>query len=59
MRLTPHQHTVLKNTALHCFNSDAELRLFGSRVRDDAKGGDMDLLINTSMTDSDAIAKAH
>ena len=59
MRLTPHQHIVLKNTALQCFNSDAELRLFGSRVRDDLKGGDMDLLINTSMTHSDAIAKAH
>ena len=59
MRLTPHQHTVLKNAALHCFNSDAELRLFGSRVREDAKGGDIDLLVNTSMTDSTEIAKAH
>ena len=59
MRLTPHQHTVLKNAALLCFNSDAELRLFGSRVRDDAKGGDIDLLVKTSMTDNTAIAKAH
>ena len=59
MRLSTHQHTVLKNAALHCFNSDAELRLFGSRAHDDAKGGDIDLLVNTSMTDSTAIAKAH
>ena len=46
MRLSTHQHTVLKNAVLHCFNSDAELRLFGSRVRDDARGGDLDLLLD-------------
>ncbi len=59
MRLSTHQQAVLKNAALHCFNSDAQLRLFGSRTNDNAKGGDIDLLVNTSMTDSTAIAKAH
>lgn len=46
MRLTSEQVTQLI-TALNPFVQDnvAELRLYGSRARDDLKGGDIDLLL--------------
>jgi len=44
MRLSKDEITVLKDT-LYALNSDAKIYLFGSRVYDDKKGGDIDLLI--------------
>jgi predicted nucleotidyltransferase len=59
MRLTPTERTTLTRAARSCFRDDAVLRLFGSRVDDDALGGDIDLLVQTTMTDALEIAKAH
>ena len=44
MRLSKNEVRILKNT-LYTLNSDAKLYLFGSRLYDDKKGGDIDLLI--------------
>jgi len=44
MRLSKEQVEVLKNR-LKLLSPDAELYLFGSRVDDNAKGGDIDLLV--------------
>jgi len=44
MRLSTEQITILKNK-LFSLSKDAKLYLFGSRVDDTKKGGDIDLLI--------------
>jgi predicted nucleotidyltransferase len=46
MRLDPHIREYLKN-ALKERVPEATVYLFGSRTRDDAKGGDIDLLVLT------------
>lgn len=45
MRLTPEYQKCLTNCAFKLFGADTEVWLFGSRVEDNAKGGDIDLLI--------------
>ena len=48
MRLTPEQASTIKQHANKLFGTAAEVRLFGSRVRDDARGGDIDLLVSVT-----------
>ncbi len=48
MRLTPDQIEQIKQTTHHCVDgvlTDWQLWLFGSRMNDDAKGGDVDLCL--------------
>ncbi len=45
MRLTPEEIDAIKAAAAEAFGPDAVVRLFGSRVRDDLRGGDIDLHI--------------
>lgn len=45
MRLTLDQIELIRNSTKHLAGESATVRLFGSRVRDDARGGDVDLLI--------------
>ncbi len=45
MRMTSHERNVIIQVLSQYVSGDAELRLFGSRVDDDAKGGDIDLLL--------------
>jgi predicted nucleotidyltransferase len=52
MRLTSHQQTTIKKLTADIFGSDARLMLFGSRVDDTKKGGDIDLYVETK--DSEA-----
>lgn len=44
MRLSENEISAIKNNVLH-FDRQAKIFLFGSRVKDDAKGGDIDILI--------------
>ena len=52
MRLTLHQQTTIKKLTTEIFGSDARLMLFGSRINDNAKGGDIDLYIETKDADA-------
>lgn len=45
MRLTAFEVNAIKQTAQEIFGSKAEVLLFGSRVDDTKKGGDIDLYI--------------
>ena len=45
MRLTPHEVEAIKTAASDAFGDDAVVRLFGSRVHDHLRGGDIDLLV--------------
>lgn len=47
MRLSDYQVKAIKTVINTMFDDDAEIKLFGSRTDDDAKGGDIDLLIKT------------
>ncbi len=59
MRLNPFERQTLKLAAQTCFDADAVVRLFGSRLDDSRRGGDIDLLIDTTLTDPGQIARAH
>jgi predicted nucleotidyltransferase len=45
MRLSTLEHNIVLEAARRHFGESAEVWLFGSRVRDDARGGDIDLLV--------------
>lgn len=45
MRLSPQQIACIKNTAQFVWGENAKVRLFGSRVDDQRRGGDIDLYI--------------
>ena len=45
MRLTAEQAAIIRSAAAEVFGSDARVWLFGSRVDDGKRGGDIDLLI--------------
>jgi predicted nucleotidyltransferase len=45
MRLTDTQVRIIKARAADCFGSNAKIWLFGSRVDDEARGGDIDLYV--------------
>jgi predicted nucleotidyltransferase len=45
MRLTAQEIDAIKTAAAEAFGADAVVRLFGSRVHDHLRGGDIDLLI--------------
>ena len=45
MRLTPSQIEMIRNTAQVVFGDIVRVTLFGSRVDDQAKGGDVDLML--------------
>jgi predicted nucleotidyltransferase len=45
MRLTPAQIDTIKSTAQAVLGEGVQITLFGSRVHDDQKGGDVDLML--------------
>jgi predicted nucleotidyltransferase len=48
VRLTVTQNKLICETAEKYFGSDVHVWLFGSRVNDNAKGGDIDLYIEST-----------
>jgi hypothetical protein len=56
MRLTPLEHEAIKRAAQSSFEPGVVLRLFGSRVDDAKRGGDIDLLVETRLQDAAEIA---
>lgn len=58
MRITADQQAIVLATVAENFGSDAQVRLFGSRVDDSKRGGDIDLLITTRERDVSAITRA-
>jgi predicted nucleotidyltransferase len=57
MRLTQEQVNIIKRTVIDTFGDAASVWLFGSRVDDCKRGGDIDLLIETEETDVMKIVK--
>ncbi|SDX40499.1 nucleotidyltransferase domain-containing protein [Nitrosomonas oligotropha] len=58
MRLTDLQRTIIRETVAETFGVGANVWLFGSRVKDNQRGGDIDLLIETDQVDAETIARA-
>jgi predicted nucleotidyltransferase len=51
MRLTPAQIHTIKSTAQAVLGEGVQVTLFGSRVHDQQKGGDVDLYVETTQPD--------
>ncbi len=45
MRLSPRTQTIIRDTAREIFGPQATTLVFGSRVDDTARGGDIDLIV--------------
>lgn len=58
MRLTELQRQTIKHVLLKHFGQNSELRLFGSRVDDNARGGDIDVYIEPDLHSADDIVDA-
>lgn len=52
MRITEIEKTIIKSAVKKHFGRNADVYIFGSRVNDDRKGGDIDLYIATDMPTS-------
>jgi len=53
VRLTDEQVVAIKSAAATAFGADVVVRLFGSRVDDDRRGGDIDLYVETTPDKAD------
>ncbi|NTV10927.1 MAG: nucleotidyltransferase domain-containing protein [Zoogloea sp.] len=58
MRLTFQDRLAIRQATLELFGEDAEVRLFGSRVDDKLRGGDIDLLVELRHIDPDKQRKS-
>lgn len=53
MRLTDEQVAAIKSAAATAFGADVVVRLFGSRINDERRGGDIDLYVETTPDKAD------
>lgn len=58
MRLSPGQVAAIKQETGHCFGVQAEVWLFGSRVDDARRGGDVDLYVHSGIGCAGRLAAA-
>ena len=58
MRLSPFQVDVIKKSLKSYFGEGSGIWLFGSRVDSEKKGGDIDLYIETSLQEPEALVDA-
>jgi len=58
MRLSEQQREIIKRTLLKYFGAGSDVRLFGSRVDDKARGGDIDLYIEPDINAADVVVDA-
>jgi len=58
MRITDYQLSCIRTESLRFFGRSARVWLFGSRVDDHQKGGDIDLYIEPAIQDAAAIVDA-
>lgn len=58
MRLTQQQQQLIKSILLQHFGQTSLIKVFGSRINDQAKGGDIDIYIEPEIKDPDAIIEA-
>jgi len=58
LRLSSEQRAVIRETASLVFGQDAEVCLFGSRVDDAKRGGDIDLLVRLATIEPQRRRKA-
>ena len=58
MRLTPDEIAAIKDSAREAFGESAIVRLFGSRVDDGERGGDIDLHVETDALEREREAKS-
>lgn len=58
MRLSPEQLTTIRQVVQTIAGQNARAIVFGSRLRDDAKGGDLDLLVESDQG-IDLLQRAH
>lgn len=58
MRLQPNEAAAIREAVLRHFGADAEAWLFGSRVDDTRRGGDIDLYVETGIeSDADIVRR--
>jgi len=58
MRLTPQQQEIIRSTLKRHFGENSQVLLFGSRVDDNARGGDIDLYIEPEISSADELVDA-
>lgn len=57
MRLSQQSQQIIRNTVREVFGLEANVKLFGSRINDDARGGDIDLLVELPSITADSERK--
>ena len=57
MRLSQQTQQLIKATTQEIFGIDAQVKVFGSKINDDARGGNIDLLVELPFCISDSERK--